>query len=289
MAKPRRNRCSRRLKELVFRVFSEGDRLYVQSAEVVGENIHYITKFTLTFESEIADAKDRDLIAELSAIRYLLERASSGKLIPYKPVKGIVVENKNILEILASPVARKNNPMVWAYARYLCIQYRHLRIRHISELPPHVQKIEWEKIARYQNINLTIGIPMSVFVDSPNIGRVEITVHAIEKYLKVSNYVGDNVFESLCDHLRNKDISKAKCPPHVIAQKLLKYGEEPCIWKIKNSLFQFIFTNGPNGCPRLVTVSSDRFDQGIKFSSNVPGRSAAGPNGDRDRASAATG
>lgn len=202
-----------------------------------------------------SDTPDNQIIAELCAIRYL---AFEQQVFNRKPLTGkgyrFVVSTGAIRKIVLGKSSKKD---LWPYARFLSETMPQAEIivkRDIDKVSPEDNEVEVEHIFADPK---DFASPIEISFDTPNLGEVRITKHAVERFIELGNKGSDPIkrpLVSLQRRLTNEDIVQVTMPKQVAEHKIRKYGDlknAEC-WKRPGSTLHFQVSNS-NGERTLVT------------------------------------
>lgn len=191
------------------------------------------------------------IVAEVCAIRYL---AFERKVFNRMPLTGkgfqFTVSSDQILNI-----AMSNSPkqILIAYARF----FREQLLQSVVTVRTNAVPVDLEVDSSELQIDRVFAdpnkytAPIELSINSPAMGTVLITRHALERYTELGNRGLDpikNPFLSLQKRLTRNDLVKVELPQSVVEHKIKKYGplQQPECWTRPGStlFFQVIIVNG---------------------------------------------
>lgn len=177
----------------------------------------------------VANVNDPEVIAELSALQWLLGHRSifgptqTGKGLKLTVTSGAI---KKLLKNVRNGVPDKSaitKPHLIPYGRFLWHRFSGLEI--------DVSKDASWLLPRAQNDIETVEIrePLSEVIEIPNLGLVEVTDHAITQYASRLANVDQpdlwRLFRQAVARLRRVDLSEEQ-----VMQKAAKHGEAGELW-----------------------------------------------------------
>lgn len=223
-----------------------------QSAYVfwrVGLNKQGALKVEMDFESP-----DIAIIAELSAINHLMFHKQVFNINPMSG-KGIeLVVSKGAVKKLVLGKSSKASCKKFAAS----IQNR------LQDVTIKVSKSKVEMLAlaesdiEYLHADTATFTETLTSIDSPSMGTIYITAHAVEQY-EARHLSGSlsKPLASLVSRLKNPELRKIELPPKVLKHKERKYGRSDNVeaWSHPTSTVKFLIVNNDqNGKKILVTV-----------------------------------
>lgn len=232
------------------------------SPEMLGEKLVRVYWRTGMSTAGIVDVElpfespDAELIAELCAMRYLVfERMVFDR----KPMNGkgyrFVVSTGAIRKLV---LGRSSKKQLQPYARFMAETMEGCEIivkKDIGRADPDDVSIQIDQI--YADPKEFMS-PIEVAVNSPSMGLVHITKHALDRYQQCGNIGGDpikNPLKSLTRRLLNEEIIQISMPRNVAEHKIRKYGANNIseCWARPGSTLHFQ-VNSSSGVRTLVTV-----------------------------------
>lgn len=185
-------------------------------------------------------SNDSDIIGELVAINYLAtEKHIFGNEVLHGSGINLNVSKGAIKKILAGKSAKKE---VVKYASFIpfmmygvTVQTHKKRGEAIGVDESCFEKIDVD-VEKYTNTKLMI--------DTPAIGPVEITAHALNRYIeRIKDESGElkHPLRSLVNRLSNPDNYQVDLPEKVRLHKLKKYGDDGSftVWKHPTSTLNY--------------------------------------------------
>lgn len=202
------------------------------------------------------ETTDAELIAELCAMRYMVfER----EIFDRKPTNGkgykFICSTGAIRKLVKGKSSKKE---LWPYARFLAEIMAEAEIvvkKDIGRVDPDDEKTVIEHIFADPK-NFTS--PVEISIECPTMGTVQVTRHAIERYLECGNRGGDPIkrpINSIEKRLQSPEIRQVEMPKKVVDHKIRKYGDHnksEC-WSKPGSTLYFQ-VNNVNGVRTLVTI-----------------------------------
>ncbi|WP_127471967.1 hypothetical protein [Thiomicrorhabdus aquaedulcis] len=207
------------------------------------------------------DSEDSDIIAELVAIQHVIFAKA---VLGFKPLHGagieIEVSKGAIKKILNNATTKKE---LIKYASFIPFLLQGVSIKTHRKHSKDVvfEGLEFEKIVvdveKYTNTRLLI--------ESPAIGFIEITHHALQRFTEKSEVESGFVkqpLKALVARISHPDIVRVKLPTGVIEHKQRKYGQDDnySVWKHPTSTINFGLVNNA-GVYSLVTVFINKQQQ----------------------------
>lgn len=208
-----------------------------------------------------ANSTDVELIAELAAIRHLLmdcrvfdREPTSGTGIRLCVSKGAI--KKLTKGTSAKGCASRFTALLTGRLLGVDIQVSHSLKHMIQEFDDGYQ----ESISELY-VKTTEHVAPHEIIDTPAMGQVAITQHALERYIERLKSVGANEiikrpWASLAKRLGNPCLRPQRLNAKVLAHKYRKYGNESTveIWKYPTDALHFTIVVSPDNKRTLVTV-----------------------------------
>lgn len=195
------------------------------------------------------------LVAELCAIRHLMLRQQVFNVLPMSG-KGLAlyVSTGAIRKLLQGTSNKKD---AQPYATFLKPRFDGIEVKVVHEsidAYPHSQDN-----ANHSEISASdpyFETPYDA-IEGPAIGRVIVTAHAVEQYVKRSDVeLIKHPWTSLVNRLMHEDLKVLDLPDNVVRHKERKYGKDNVVeaWGHENSLFGYLVVTDATGQRVLVTV-----------------------------------
>lgn len=188
---------------------------------------------------------DSDLLSELAAIKYLLfETQVFGRA----PGKGhgfkLIVSKGAIRKLALGKSSKKHAEKFAAFLNHRMsgVQIEVSQSRDLMADPKTTSPVELHAIKReYANTHDS--------VETPAMGRVYVTAHAVNQYNKrLRDGPPKNPWSSLVKRLKHPELGILHLPPSVLAHKAKKYGTSDNIeaWGHRSSKFTYLVINEAN-------------------------------------------
>lgn len=195
------------------------------------------------------DISDPTTAAELRAIQYILsDKEAMGA---NRTGKGIILDvSRGAVRKLK--LGTSNKADLTPYATFLNTRYHEVSIevsKKASWVPASLVEIT-------EHDQIQVDGPRPESVDTPRMGRVVVTKHAIEQYEnRFSEGELSRTWVSLTKRLQNPELAQIILPPRVLKHKLISYRDNAAtIWRHPDGTLHFAVVDGPNGTKVLVTV-----------------------------------
>lgn len=201
----------------------------------------------ITLDPDI-ELSDQATAAELVAIQHLLsDKEIMGA---NRTGKGVIL-NVSRGAIRKLKIGSSSKADLMPYAVFLNTRYHEAAIevgKKSPWVPETIEGIELE--------HLNVNGPRYEAVNTPRMGRVVVTKHAIEQY-EERFCEGDlsRTWASLVKRLQNPELATTVLPPNVARHKLMTYGDKAAkIWRHPDGTLHFVVVDAPDGSKVLVTV-----------------------------------
>lgn len=192
----------------------------------------------------VDDVSDQVVAAELAATHWLL----TGKAVMGRDRTGHglrLVFSRGAVKKLVRKDSTKRDLAI--YARYLTTRFEKARIDVEKEPIEHGEDLVLDDL-------LVEGPPRILFF-SPCIGWLEVTTHAIERYVERPNS-GEisKAWASLTRRLSSPDFCQVDLPPEVLARKKIKHQDGQEVWKHPWDTMHYVVVPKADGTKMLVTT-----------------------------------
>jgi len=191
---------------------------------------------------------DLDAAAELAAIQLLLsEKEVMGA---NRTGKGLILDvSRGAIRKLHNGTSAKKD--LTPYAAFLVTRYHEAKITVAKKAP-------WipDTLDEIEQDDLLVDGPRYESVETPCMGRVTVTVHAIEQYEeRFSEGELSRTWTSLVKRMQNAELKTVELPEKVKKHKKSQYGNRPtAVWRHPNGTLHFVVVDNPDGSRTLVTV-----------------------------------
>lgn len=191
-----------------------------------------------------ADVSDPLIAAELYAAHWLLtikevlgsKRSGTGVKIVFSrgAVKKLIRKDSSKVDLAI-------------YARYLTTRF--------DKAVLEVSKDVFELTDTASEDAIHVNEPPQTLVDAGNLGTIEISEHAIDRYVERSNS-GEisNAWPSLLKRLANKEMRQVTLSDELLRKKKAKYQAGQEIWKHPDDTTHYVVVRNNVGVGTLVTV-----------------------------------
>lgn len=194
------------------------------------------------------ELSDPATAAELMAIQHILsDKEAMGA---NRTGKGIILDvSRGAVRKLK--LGTSNKADLTPYAAFLNTRYHEAKIevsKKTSWVPVSLEVAEHDQ--------LQVDGPLPESVDTPRMGKVVVTKHAIEQYEnRFSEGELSRTWASLTKRLQNPELAPIVLPPRVLKHKLMSYGDKAAtIWRHPDGTLHFAVVDDPSGTKVLVTV-----------------------------------
>jgi hypothetical protein len=201
----------------------------------------------ITLEPDL-ELSDQATAAELAAIQHLLsDKEIMGA---NRTGKGVIL-NVSRGAIRKLKIGSSSKADLTPYAVFLNTRY-HEAVIEVGKKAPWVPTA----IEGLEHVHLNVSGPRYETINTPCMGRVVVTKHAIEQY-EDRFCEGDlsRTWVSLTKRLQNPELAPIVLPPRVLKHKLMSYGDKAAtIWRHPDGTLHFAVVDDPSGTRVLVTV-----------------------------------
>ncbi len=191
---------------------------------------------------------DLGTAAELAAVQFLLsDKEVMGS---NRTGKGIILDvSRGAIRKLKHGTSNKKD--LAPYAAFLVTRYHEATItvaKKATWIPGEIDQVEHDE--------LVVEGPRFESVDTPRMGRITVTKHAIEQYEERFSE-GDltRTWASLVKRLQNAELSPVALPPKVEKHKARLYGDRTArAWRHPDGTLHFVVAENEDGSRSLITV-----------------------------------
>lgn len=198
-----------------------------------------------------AETADAGIIAELSALHYLLSHKSvlgegrAGNSVEINVTYGAIRK-------LAQNTSNKKH--LFLHARFLLTRYAEASINVAKDN----SWIVMERVANRRD-EITVREPIPEVVEVSGVGKVGLSHHIIERMMERANYASISAaWRHLCKMLGGGRLIEAPIPANVAAQKAAKHGSVGRHLRVPNEPWRFVLSqarfNFGESMPMLVTA-----------------------------------
>lgn len=212
----------------------------------VGTKKRGILDVTLDFAHE-----ESALLGELVAMQHLL---FDRKVFDREPGSGSgykLVVSKGAIRKLA--LAKSSKKFAVKFAGFLTNRMKgvSIEVSQDYEFMPTAEDCEPEELGGERSIYAKTFDE----VDTPAMGRILVTQHAVEQYQeRITSGSPTKPWASLVGRLKNPELRIVRLDPKVVKHKLRKYGRVDEFWGHPTSSFRYVVRREDNGDGVLVTV-----------------------------------
>lgn len=212
-----------------------------------GERLSGILDVTLEQSHE-----ESDLLAELAAIKYLLFEKQVFDRVPVSPQGYQLIVSKGAIKKLARNKSNKTFAQLYAFPLTTRLEGISIEVSQKREWFPDPAEIQVEPIYVQKAFAREYDV-----IDTPAIGRVLVTQHAVDQYTaRVLDEGAKNARASLQQRLGNPELRVFDLDEAVLQHKAKKYGRADNIqvWGHPTSTTRFMVLRDKQDYGVLVTV-----------------------------------
>lgn len=208
-----------------------------------------------------AGSTDVELIAELAAIRHLIMDCCVFGRTPSSGTGISLCVSKGAIKKLTKGTSAKGYAIRFAAlltSRLLGVE---IQVSHSMKYMIHEDDESYAESFSHLDVNTTEYMTPHEVIETPVLGQVAITKHALERYSERlaiidKGQVARRPWASLVRRLRNPELLQQSLDANVLAHKYRKYGNDSKveIWKHPTDMLQFTVVVSPNNKRTLVTV-----------------------------------
>lgn len=195
---------------------------------------------------------DVALMCELACVKHLLfEKKVFGRQAPVSGAGYELIVSRGAIKKLALGVSDKKFAV--KAASFLTGRMKGVAIRVSQETGTLPSEEEFEP--EHLFIPADKDWDSHELVETPALGRIQITRHAVEQYAeRITSGSPKRPWASLVNRLLNTEMEQLTLPQKVQAHKIRKYGQLDEIWSHPTSNFQFVVCRRDDGVGVLVTA-----------------------------------
>ena len=208
-----------------------------------------------------AGSTDVELIAELAAIRHLIMDCCVFGRTPSSGTGIRLCVSKGAIKKLTKGTSAKGYAIRFAAlltSRLLGVE---IQVSHSMKYMIHEDDESYAESFSHLDVNTTEYMTPHEVIETPVLGQVAITKHALERYserlaIVDKGQVVRRPWASLAKRLGNPGIRLQRLDPKVLAHKYRKYGDSSAveIWKYPTDSLHFTVVVSPENQRILVTV-----------------------------------
>lgn len=208
-----------------------------------------------------AGSTDVELIAELAAIRHLLMDC---RVLNVRPNSGIGIRlcvSRGAIRKLTKGTSAKKYASRFASLLKGRLQGVDIQVSHSMKYMIHEDDENYAESFSHLDVNTTEYMTPHEVIETPAMGQVAITKHALERYSQRMGIIDNGQivkrpWASLARRLRNPELLKQNLDANVLAHKYRKYGSDSKveIWKHPTDRLHFTVVVSPENQRVLVTV-----------------------------------
>lgn len=208
-----------------------------------------------------AGSTDVELIAELAAIRHLIVDCCVFGRTPSSGTGIRLCVSKGAIKKLTKGTSAKGYASRFAALLTSRLFGVDILVSHNMKYMIQEDDEGYAESFSHLDVNTTEYMTPHEVIETPVMGQVAITKHALERYsqrlgIMDNGQIVKRPWASLARRLRNPELLQQSLDANVLAHKYRKYGNDSKveIWKHPTDLLQFTVVVSPNNQRTLVTV-----------------------------------